>query len=40
MTERSTRSLSQRQLIDHYRSEIAVDQAQQVFFQKNGLETD
>ncbi|QGA52856.1 dermonecrotic toxin domain-containing protein [Pseudomonas brassicacearum] len=34
MTERSTRSLSQRQLIDHYRSEIAVDQAQQVFFPK------
>ncbi len=34
MTEPSTRGLSQRQLIDHYRSEIAVDQAQQVFFSK------
>lgn len=28
----STKNMSQRQLIDHYRSEIAVDQARQVFF--------
>lgn len=32
--EVSTTGFSQRQLIDHYRSEIAVDQAQQVFFPK------
>ncbi|MBT2338646.1 MULTISPECIES: dermonecrotic toxin domain-containing protein [Pseudomonas] len=30
----ATQSLSQRQLIDHYRSEIAVDQAKEVFFVK------
>jgi len=29
-----TQSLTQRQLVDHYRSEIAVDQAKEVFFQK------
>ncbi|MCJ8205757.1 DUF6543 domain-containing protein [Pseudomonas sp. RGM2987] len=32
--DEGTQSLSQRQLIDHYRSEIAVDQAKEVFFQK------
>ncbi|AEV65811.1 dermonecrotic toxin domain-containing protein [Pseudomonas ogarae] len=30
----STKGFSQRQLINHYRSEIAIDQAQQVFFPK------
>lgn len=29
-----TESLTQRQLIDHYRAEIAVDQAKDVFFRK------
>ena len=29
-----TKAFNQRQLIDHYRSEIAVDQAKEVFFQK------
>lgn len=33
-SEVATKRLSQRQLIDHYRSEIAVDQAEQVFFTK------
>lgn len=31
-TSNATLGLSERQLIDHYRSEIAVDQAQEVFF--------
>ena len=33
-TNRSTKGFNQRQLIAHYRSEISVDQAQQVFFAK------
>jgi hypothetical protein len=34
ITTESTELFSQRQLIDHYRSEIATDQAREVFFQK------